>query len=56
MVDDLLATGGTVEACCRLVEKSGAKVAGCVFLIELAGLGGAKRLAPYKPYSLIQYD
>jgi adenine phosphoribosyltransferase len=56
LVDDLLATGGTVEACCRLVEKSGAKVVGCVFLIELAGLGGAKRLAPYKPYSLIRYD
>jgi adenine phosphoribosyltransferase len=56
LVDDLLATGGTVEACCRLVEKSGAKVAGCVFLIELTALGGAKRLAPYKPYSLIRYD
>jgi adenine phosphoribosyltransferase len=56
LVDDLLATGGTVEACCRLVEKSGAKVAGCVFLIELTSLAGAKRLAPYKPYSLIHYD
>ena len=56
LVDDLLATGGTIEACCRLVEQSGAKVTGCVFLIELAGLGGAKRLAPYKPYSLIRYD
>jgi adenine phosphoribosyltransferase len=56
LVDDLLATGGTVEACCRLVEKSGAKVVGCVFLIELASFGGAKRLAPYKPYSLIRYD
>jgi len=56
LVDDLLATGGTIEACCRLVQQSGAKVTGCVFLIELAGLGGAKRLAPYKPYSLITYD
>ena len=56
LVDDLLATGGTIEACCRLVEQSGAKVIGCVFLIELAGLDGAKRLAPYKPHSLIRYD
>ncbi len=56
LVDDLLATGGTIEACCRLVETSGAKVAGCVFLIELVSLGGAERLSAYKPYSLIQYD
>jgi adenine phosphoribosyltransferase len=56
IVDDLLATGGTVEACCRLVEKSGASVVGCVFLIELVGLGGAERLAKYAPYSLIKYD
>ncbi len=56
LVDDLLATGGTVEACCRLVERSKARIAGCAFLIELVALGGAKRLAPYKPFSLIQYD
>jgi adenine phosphoribosyltransferase len=56
LVDDLLATGGTVEACCRLVEASGAKVAGCTFLIELPALGGARRLARYRPFSLIQYD
>ncbi len=39
LVDDLLATGGTMGACCRLVEKAGANVAGCAFFIELAGLG-----------------
>ena len=56
LVDDLLATGGTIEACCHLVEASGAKVAGCTFLIELPSLGGAARLARYRPYSLIRYD
>jgi adenine phosphoribosyltransferase len=55
LVDDLLATGGTMEACCKLVEQSGAQIAGCVFLIELTGLQGAKRLAGYKPHSLITY-
>lgn len=56
LVDDLLATGGTVEACCQLVEKSKAVVAGCAFIIELVGLGGAQRLARYKPFSLIKYE
>ena len=56
VVDDLLATGGTIEACCRMVEKAGAKVAGCAFLVELCGLGGAKRIAQYKKLSLIQYE
>ena len=55
LVDDLLATAGTMEACCRLVEKCGANIVGCAFLIELAGLGGAKRLAKYNPFSLIKY-
>ena len=54
MVDDLLATGGTVEACCRLVEKAGGIVAVRV-LIELAGLNGAGRIAKYKTVSLVKY-
>ncbi len=56
LVDDLLATAGTIEACCKLVQKCGAKVVGCAFLIELTGLRGAERIAEYNPYSLIQYD
>jgi len=55
VVDDLLATGGTVEACCKLLEKSGAEVAGCAFAIELAALGGAGRIAPHETFSLITY-
>jgi adenine phosphoribosyltransferase len=56
LVDDLLATGGTIEACCRLVEKAGARVAGCAFLIQLTSLGGAARLARYGVHSLIAYE
>ena len=56
VVDDLLATGGTVEACCRLVEKLGGQVVGCAFLIELVSFAGAKRIVAYEPVSLIKYD
>lgn len=56
LVDDLLATGGTMQACCSLIERAGAEVAGCAFVIELVGLGGAARLAKYNPFSLVRYD
>jgi adenine phosphoribosyltransferase len=56
VLDDLLATGGTIDACCRLVEKAGGQVAGCAFVIELLGCGGAKRIARYRTVSLIKYD
>ncbi len=54
--DDLLATGGTAEAMCALVEQAGATVAGCAFLVELAHLGGRARLAPREVHSLIVYE
>jgi adenine phosphoribosyltransferase len=54
--DDLLATGGTAEACCRLVEAAGAEVVGCAFLVELAFLGGRERLEGRDVHSLIVYD
>jgi len=44
LVDDLLATGGTAEAGIRLVERLGAEVVGCAFVIDLPDLGGRKRL------------
>jgi adenine phosphoribosyltransferase len=56
VVDDLLATGGTIEACCHLVEKAGGQIAGCAFLIELVALGGARRIATYDMLSLIRYE
>ncbi|MGB7326838.1 MAG: adenine phosphoribosyltransferase [Rubripirellula sp.] len=56
IVDDLLATGGTMEACCRLLEKCDAKIVGCSFLIHLAQLGGEDRLNPYQCHSVLTYD
>jgi adenine phosphoribosyltransferase len=56
IVDDLLATGGTVAACCELVERLGATVCGCAFVIRLVGLRGAERVAPRETFSLIDYD
>lgn len=56
LVDDLLATGGTMAAACRLVERLGGKVARIVFLIELSFLGGREKLPDYEVVSLIQYD
>ena len=54
--DDLLATGGTAEAVCQLVEGLGAEVVGCLFLVELAFLEGRGRLAPRPVDSLISYE
>jgi adenine phosphoribosyltransferase len=54
--DDLLATGGTAGALCRLVEQAGGEVAGCAFVIELAFLGGRERLGEYDVQSLVVYD
>ncbi len=55
VVDDLLATGGTVEACCKMVEDCDATVAGCAFLIELGFLDGKQKLGKYPLFSVLQY-
>lgn len=55
VVDDLLATGGTCEAAARLVERLGGEVVACLFLIELAELGGRARLAPRRVESVLVY-
>lgn len=55
IVDDLLATGGTVAAVCQLSEKIKAKIAGIIFLIELSDLKGRDKLKGYPVFSLIQY-
>lgn len=55
IVDDLLATGGTVEACIKLVEKSGGEIVGCSFLIHLLPLGGEAKLGSHRIESAICY-
>ena len=56
VVDDLLATGGTAQATCQLVEQLGGEVAGVSFLIELTFLPGREKLAGYDVLALIQMD
>jgi adenine phosphoribosyltransferase len=55
MVDDLLATGGTMCAACELIHKVGAQVLGIAFVIELTDLRGRRKLAPHKIHTLISY-
>ena len=56
MVDDLLATGGTMAACCRLVEKLSGQIVGIAVLIELSFLGGRGQLEGYPLHSILTYD
>ena len=53
--DDLLATGGTVEATIKMIEELGGKVVGCCFLIELEALKGREKLKDYNVFTLIKY-
>ena len=53
--DDVLATGGTVEAVAQLVERLGGEVVGCCFIIELTFLGGREKLSKYDLHALIEY-
>jgi adenine phosphoribosyltransferase len=55
MVDDLLATGGTMAAACKLMAKLGAEIAGLSFLIELTDLAGRTKLSGYSIHTVISY-
>lgn len=56
IVDDLIATGGTIEAAAQLIEELGGEVVKIVFLMELAGLKGREKLAKYDVESVICYE
>jgi adenine phosphoribosyltransferase len=55
LVDDLLATGGTLEAACKLIVQAGAQVLSCCVLVELSGLKGREKLRPHEVFSLIRF-
>ncbi len=55
IVDDLIATGGTMEAICKLVESLGGEIVKIVFLMELEGLSGKQKLEKYDVASVIKY-
>ena len=55
LMDDLIATGGTAAASCQLLEKIGAEVIACAFLIELDELRGRERLSKYRVHSLLHF-
>ena len=56
IVDDLLATGGTMQAACSLVEQAGGLVAGCSFVVELVDLKGRARISKYALHNLIDFE
>jgi adenine phosphoribosyltransferase len=58
LADDLIATGGTALAACKLIEKLGGKIAECCFIVDLPDLGGKKKLekAGYKVFNLVEFE
>ena len=56
LVDDLIATGGTIRACSNLIERLGGKIVKMMFIMELAGLHGRDKLPEYDIYSAITYE
>jgi adenine phosphoribosyltransferase len=56
MIDDLLATGGTMKAACEMIEKAGGEVVECAFIVDLPDLKGKEKLRGYEVFSLVEFE
>ena len=56
LIDDLIATGGSALAACRLIEKLGGEIVECAFIVDLPELGGTKKLKDYKIFKLVEFE
>ena len=56
LVDDLIATGGTAEAACKLIEKLGGKIVECAFIVNLPALRGMERISKYPAFSIVEFE
>jgi len=56
IIDDLLATGGTMLAACKLAQKLGAEIVECAFIVELPDLGGKKKLSSFNIFTMIEFE
>ena len=56
LIDDLIATGGTALAACKLIEKAGGEIVECAFIVDLPELKGKERLAPRKVFCMVEFE
>ena len=56
IVDDLLATGGTMKAACKIIEKAGGDVVECAFIVDLPDLKGREKLKDYQVFTLVEFE
>ncbi|MGA1868131.1 MAG: adenine phosphoribosyltransferase [bacterium] len=56
IIDDLLATGGTMLAACKLAQKLGAEIVECAFIVELPDLGGKKKLSSFNLFTMVAFE
>ena len=56
LVDDLLATGGTMKAACEIIEKAGGTVVECAFIVDLPDLKGREKLKDYQVFTLVEFE
>ena len=56
IIDDLLATGGTMLAACKLAQKLGAEIVECAFIVELPDLGGKNKLSSFNIFTMVEFE